>query len=506
IALALTPLVREAAARLGLFDAVSARKVHRGAIPRLGGIAVYLAFVGPFAAGLVYQGPWTDRFDFDLRAPAFLGGATLMFAIGLLDDLFTLDARIKLAGQAVAALVTVSGGTYFAKIALPLASEVTLGWIGVPATVFWFVLVINAFNLIDGLDGLAAGITLFASCILLVMSVVSGSYLVAMGFAALAGASLGFLRYNWNPASIFLGDGGSYFLGYCLAGLSLLAARKSEATVAILIPIIALGVPMIDALWAPLRRFILGQRLFQPDRDHIHHRLLKLGYTPRRAVLLLYAMTIAMGTVALLLVHARDDRGAAMLLAVGIGASVFIRKLGYLEFIRSRQLVDWFGSVTDALGIPQARRSFLEHQAAIAVSHTPGEMWQGICAAATFLDLDYCELVLKAGPENAPGKRNALEELVFRYESKKRAPGAPVTAGSNEALHLSLPFLQSGVGMGRLVVHRSYPDRVAHPFLVRRIDQLHGTVRDTLARLQQDDVGGAGAAGTGGAPPLARAS
>ena len=170
-----------------------------------------------------------------------------------------------------------------------------LGWLSLPLTVFWFLLVLNALNLIDGLDGLASGITLFVALTLLIVWDSPSNLIVAMALAALAGASLGFLRYNFHPASIFLGDSGSYFLGYNLAALSILGSLKSEAAVAILIPIVALGVPVIDALWSPVRRFILGQRIFTPDRDHIHHRLLKLGYTHRRAVLLLYAITHADG-------------------------------------------------------------------------------------------------------------------------------------------------------------------------------------------------------------------
>ena len=196
--------------------------------------------------------------------------------------------------------ISYAGGIQIGVVYLPGVGELALGWLSLPLTVFWFLLILNALNLIDGLDGLAAGITLFVALTLLIVWSSPSNLIVALALAALAGASLGFLRYNFHPASIFLGDSGSYFLGYNLAALSILGSLKSEAAVAILIPIIALGVPVIDALWSPVRRFILGQRIFTPDRDHIHHRLLKLGYTHRRAVLMLYAH------------HDADGRGRAV--------------------------------------------------------------------------------------------------------------------------------------------------------------------------------------------------
>ena len=160
---------------------------------------------------------------------------------------------------------------------------------------------------------------------------------------------------------------------------------------AILIPVVALGVPMIDAAFAPIRRFILGRGPFRPDRDHIHHRLLKLGYTHRRAVLVLYGATLCMGLVALALVYARDDRAALILVLVGATAIVSMRRLGYLEFVKRRRVVGWLGNLSDDLGLRQSRRSFFECQVGIAEARNLEDLWQAIVVAVRFIGIDHCD-------------------------------------------------------------------------------------------------------------------
>jgi len=478
LAYLLTPLVSTLARRLGIVDRPAERKVHERPIPRAGGVAIYLAFMLPFLAAVGVQSVLFGYLTTDLKLLGIIIGGTLVFAIGLWDDVRPLPARVKLGAQTLAALIAYASGVQIVLVALPGLPEIALGWLSVPLTLAWFLLIINALNLIDGLDGLAAGITLFTALVLLIVWETAGSFLVAIGLAALAGAALGFLRYNFNPASIFLGDGGSYFLGFNLAALSVLGAIKSEATVAILIPVIALGVPLMDAIWAPIRRFILGQRLFHPDMDHIHHRLLKLGYTHRRAVLTLYGITIVMGVLALSLVHARDDRAALILVLVGGGVITSIRRLGYLGYIHRGRFIGWLGTVSDELGLRRNRRSFLECQVQISESATLEELWDGISSAAHFLDIDYCELKLDASmvPGNgcSPG---------FRLLKEGRRD--PTSLKVDEALHISLPLVDGTQHMGSLVVAQEVANGFRNPYFLRRIDQLRGTVLETLGGIRE---------------------
>ena len=281
--LILTPLVRRVSVKYGLVDMPSARKVHSLPIPRTGGAAIYMAFFLSFIPAIFYKTRILDLLAQDPRLLYLVLGGCVVFGLGFFDDVRKMNTYVKLTVQILAALIVYAGGIRIDFVVLNGVFGWHFGWLSLPITVLWVILVINAMNLIDGLDGLAAGVSFFVCTVLLALCVLDGRYLVAIGFAALAGSTLGFLKYNFNPASIFLGDGGSYFLGYMLATLSMLGSIKSQAALTIIIPIIALGLPLMDTIWSTARRFIFGQRLFMPDRDHFHHRLLRLGYTHRRA-------------------------------------------------------------------------------------------------------------------------------------------------------------------------------------------------------------------------------
>ena len=269
ISLALTPAIRQLALHFNLTDKPSARKMHSRKIPRIGGVALFISFFLPFLFLFVFRrdSVSVQNLFADNSNLCFVTGAVLIFLLGLLDDVRELSFLFKIFGQLLVAIFVYNCGFQITAVTTPFGADFSIGFLSLPLTVFWFLLVINAINLIDGLDGLAAGICLFVSLSMLFVCIVNGNLTSALAFAALAGALIGFLRYNFYPASIFMGDSGSYFLGYCLAALSIGGAIKGQVATAMLIPIIALGVPLMDTLWAPLRRFISGQNML--DRKSV---------------------------------------------------------------------------------------------------------------------------------------------------------------------------------------------------------------------------------------------
>ena len=227
LSLALTPVAKKLGVRFGSIDVPDERKVHSKPIPRCGGIAIFLAFILTLVISALFMTEVSNKLILHRKTAFFLLGALMVFGVGLFDDFHRLSPRVKFLFQIIAASVAFWGGLRiesFSFFGLGLHFA-TLSYV---VTVFWFVLFINAVNLIDGLDGLAAGIAFFTATVLVILSVLRGEYLIGMLFAVLSGTCLGFLRYNFNPASIFMGDGGSYFLGYAIAGLSIMGSIKSQ--------------------------------------------------------------------------------------------------------------------------------------------------------------------------------------------------------------------------------------------------------------------------------------
>ena len=339
----LTPLVRRLAHRFGALDhALSARKIHGQAVPRLGGVAIVVAFYVPLL-GLLFAQSGVGEFlkhEANFALGLFLGGI-MIAGLGVYDDL-----RGAGAGKKFFVQFAVAGMMYFLgfrvdAIANPFGSAIALGWLALPFTLFWVVGVINAMNLIDGLDGLAGGVALVAVCTIFLVSLQHGQPLMILFSASLAGSILGFLFYNFNPASIFMGDTGSMFLGFVLATSSIRTNQKASTTVAVLIPIITLGLPILDTLLAMSRRAVRGRPLFRADKEHIHHRLMGLGLTHRQAVLVLYGMCLLLGAIALVLTYTNSAVITVTLLAVLAGSLfAFLRRLGYIRFELNHLLSD----------------------------------------------------------------------------------------------------------------------------------------------------------------------
>lgn len=332
----LTPIVRRLAHRFGALDhALSSRKIHGQPIPRLGGIAIVIAFYAPLVGLLLFQTKLGELFlaDRERVIGLFVGGIVIAL-LGLYDDLKGAGAGRKFLVQFLVAALMYRFGFRIEALANPLGDPIALGWISIPFTLLWIVGVINALNLIDGLDGLAGGVALVAVLTTFLVSLQRAHPLMMLFSSALAGAIVGFLFYNFNPASIFMGDTGSMFLGFVLATTAIQTNQKASTAVAVVIPGIALGLPIMDTLLAIGRRALRGRPLFQADKEHIHHRLLAAGLTHRQSVLVLYGFCGLLGGTALILTYASSAQSALLLVVLAVVSFIFLRALGYMRLDR----------------------------------------------------------------------------------------------------------------------------------------------------------------------------
>ena len=328
-ALLVTPGVILFAARTGAMDAPDARKVHKKPIPRIGGIGIYIAFMAGMLV-VMSMNVLTEEVSHELIGLLF--GGSLIVLLGIVDDYKNLPAKVKLVGQIIAATVlVVVFDVRIDFITDPFGDYLFLEFMAIPATIFWVVGLTNTVNLIDGLDGLAAGVSTIACITIFLVALQQNILLVAVLTAALAGAAMGFLYYNFNPARIFMGDSGSMFLGYMLAGISVIGAVKCAATIALIVPILALGLPILDTTFAIVRRYRGGVPIFKPDKGHLHHRLLDLGFTQRQAVLLMYVISALLGLSAVALTEV-SPQFAILIVGLVIVAVLFgAKKIGILR-------------------------------------------------------------------------------------------------------------------------------------------------------------------------------
>jgi UDP-GlcNAc:undecaprenyl-phosphate GlcNAc-1-phosphate transferase len=295
----LTPIVKKFAVWVGAVAVPNHRSVHTKIMPQLGGLAIFFAFIGAY----FIIAPATKSYNMDVAMGLLIGGAIIVL-VGALDDRFVLSPKVKLLGQFMAAGVVVYFGLEVDFVKLPFGDAIDLNsWVGIPITILWIVGVTNAVNLIDGLDGLSAGVSGIATATIMVLSIMIGNYGVALICAVLLGSILGFLFFNFHPASIFMGDTGALFLGFALATLSILG-YKQATIVSLLVPILILGVPLSDTFIAILRRKLNKKPIFAPDKGHLHHCLMGLGFTTRKTVLIIYGVSALFGLFAVLLSQA----------------------------------------------------------------------------------------------------------------------------------------------------------------------------------------------------------
>ena len=315
----MTPPVKRFAERIGAVDQPSERRINKVPIPRMGGLAIFLGFV---LTVLLFV-------PLSTQVTGILLGAVIIAVMGAVDDIVSLNAWIKLLGQVVAAIVVIRCDVVFSAISNPnpLAATTTIeiGWLSVPLTVFWIIACTNAVNLIDGLDGLAVGVSAISSLTMLVVSLIVSEPVVSLLLAALTGACLGFMPYNRNPAKIFMGDVGSQLLGFVLSTVSILGLFKLHAIITFFVPLLALALPLADTTFAFFRRILRGQSPFHPDRGHFHHRLLAIGMSQKQAVAVMYGISAVLGLTAVLLTGDSPIlRTACLVLAFGISITVWL--------------------------------------------------------------------------------------------------------------------------------------------------------------------------------------
>ena len=364
LSLLFTPVVRSVARKLGALDLPGGRKVHDKPTPRLGGFSIFVIF------NLVLI--ITSQIGFFFFPPDFLRGinflwlviaSSIMLGIGVVDDFRRIPPSIKFFFQIIAGLIVALACVKIQVITLPFGTF-NLGIWSIPVTILWVVAITNAINLLDGLDGLAAGTSLIVCVAMFGISLLHQNIGIALCSAILAGSILGFLKYNFHPASIFLGDSGAYFLGFILSVLPLLGGLKGTATFAILIPLLALGLPIMDTALSMVRRllrslhimeideekneikffFLDGFIMFRADRDHIHHRLLQMGFTQKKTVILLYAISLILGGLAFSSVYFKNINYALFLTTIGLASYIGVKKLGYseIQILRNGALLPLF--------------------------------------------------------------------------------------------------------------------------------------------------------------------
>lgn len=293
-----TPLVKTIGIKSGKVDKPGERKVHQRPMVRLGGVSIFL---GSLIALLVVW--WSGGFgilptETEWEIWGVVLGGLAFFAIGLADDLYNLSPFVRLLLQIVFATLAWFMGVHIDFLSIPFGGLIQMGWLSLPITVIWLVGMANAINWIDGLDGLAAGVSGIAAVVMLVVTLFMQQSAAALIAAALAGGALAFLRYNFNPAQIFMGDGGAYYIGFTLAGVGVVGLVKTTAVTAVLLPYLILAVPIVDMSAVILLRLRHGKSPFMADKRHLHHRLLQAGLSHRLTVLFIYALTLWVGSLA----------------------------------------------------------------------------------------------------------------------------------------------------------------------------------------------------------------
>src|SRR3954452_12079338 len=448
--------------------------MHSSPLPRLGGVAIFLSFCCCMGIAAI----WAVRHP-NLRSPLFLKTmttifvpASIVFLLGVYDDLRGVGPYFKFTVQGIAAAMLYAGGLRIVNIPVLLGDRILPWYIGLAATVIWVLAITNAFNLIDGLDGLAAGSALFSTMVTFVVALLHGPALVEVMTIALAGAILGFLRYNFNPATIFLGDSGSLFIGFLLSALALYGAQKAPTIIAVAIPVVSFGLPILETSLSVLRRFISGRPVFTADREHIHHKLLEHGWSHRQVVIILYGVSAVFALLSLFLLWPTGSTLGLVLAVLGTGIWIGVQHLGYLEFGELRRVAQRTVTQRQVFVNNMAIRRAAEE---LKMASDFDDICRILCAAFEENDFDGFELrpeFHSGSGELAVAQSGACSPMRWRKPGIHAAPGFRNTW----SLHLDL-LSASNHYCGTLIVFRRY----AQPDLQTDVNLLTSILATNLA-------------------------
>ena len=457
----LTKCVRDVATARGWVAAPSLeRHLHSRPLPRFGGVAIFLAFLLTVAVAL--PAGWHHlavAFGLSFRTLlTILLPGCVIFALGVYDDIHSVSPFTKVAVQSVAGAMLFAGGLRILDLPLLFGAHHFPWFAGLPLTILWVLAITNAFNLIDGLDGLAAGSALFSTMVVFAVALVTGSSLVSLMALALAGSTLGFLRFNFSPATIFLGDCGSLFIGFMLSALALQGAQKAPTIIAVAIPVVSFGLPILETGLSIVRRFIGGRPVFTADREHIHHKLLQRGLSHRQVVITLYAVSALFALLSLFLLWPTGDMLGLVLAVFGTGVWIGVQHLGYVEFGELRRVAHRSIERQILINNLAVRRATEE----LKVTSDYAQLCRILVAALAGNDFDAFDLQLRSQPTEIP-TINGLHLISGRGETpclrwtKLRSPFAQELTGS---WRLTLDLVTTRkVRCGSITLYRFYTDQ-----------------------------------------------
>ena len=381
LALLITPVVIHIARALKIYDDIDIRKVHTSTIPRIGGIAVFLSAVIAAAVILLLNNNIIEiSRSMTHRIITLLVTSIFIFLTGFIDDLYGMRSRHKLLAQIAAAMVICLSGIRIDSLNVANILNINFGWLSFPITIFWIIAITNAVNLIDGLDGLAAGISAIVCAVIAVFAFSCGQPLMVVLMLALLGSLSGFLFFNFNPARIFMGDCGSMFLGFVLASTSVMCTMKSGTIVGLALPTLALGLPIFDTIFSILRRYLGRRGIMSPDRSHLHHILLDIGLCHRHVVISMYILTALAAGLGMFMIITRDIGAVAIFLCVLLLLVLVFRVVGAVTF--HGMIAGFRRKSTISYQTKQEIESFEKAELYFRKVKTFEQWWQAICFAA----------------------------------------------------------------------------------------------------------------------------
>lgn len=482
-----TRWVRDLANRLGwVMGPVLPRHLHSRPLPRLGGIAIFVSFLVGLAGALLLAPRASGlALPSSLRTVAtILCSGALVFLLGVYDDLRSASPWIKFAVQAIAASILFAGGLRILGLPVFFAGHHVPWFFGLPLTILWVIAITNAFNLIDGVDGLAAGSALFSTLVVFTAALVNGSGLVATMAIPLVGAILGFLRFNFCPATIFLGDCGSLFIGFMLSALALQGAQKAPTLIAVAIPVVSFGLPILESALSVLRRFLSGRPVLTADREHIHHKLLQRGLSQRQVVIILYAVSAVFALLSLFLLWPTERTLGLVLAILGTGVWIGVQHLGYLEFGELRRVAQRTMERQILINNLAVRRATEE----LKVTSDYGQLCSVLTAALNNNDFEAFDLRLQLSGTDVPEMRGLQlvsawnESPCFRWVNRKPSSALDLTGACSVKLDL---VSSKGHQCGSMTVYRQYTARELQLDLNLLICHFPGVLADALERCSQ---------------------